>query len=217
MRTQTDITQRYNFLGNTGLYDFVVNTFLFGRDPSIRRRLLTASSISAGARVLDVGTGTGRNLPILASLVGEEGHIEAVDISSGMLEPARRRVKTTDPVRIIHTDIFEYQPREAFDVITAAYVFSVVPNPTKLAETLSQMLRPRGKILVLEAGIPEVNSRLFKSILRFEEWIAAADLSVDVPRLMPQTEFLVERKFEFWEYINGFEFKHRRMPAVNLE
>ncbi len=44
--------------------------------------------IKPGARVLDLGTGTGVLLPEIARLVGPDGSITAVDYSTGMLEKA---------------------------------------------------------------------------------------------------------------------------------
>ena len=43
--------------------------------------------------VLDVSTGTGRNLPFIASKIGKGGRLFAIDISRGVLDYARRKVK----------------------------------------------------------------------------------------------------------------------------
>jgi len=43
-----------------------------------------------GDTVVDLGCGTGVNLPALANAVGEHGHVVGVDLSSGMLVRARR-------------------------------------------------------------------------------------------------------------------------------
>ena len=43
--------------------------------------------------VLDVSTGTGRNIPFIASKIGKGGRLFAMDISRGVLDYARRKVK----------------------------------------------------------------------------------------------------------------------------
>ncbi len=56
--------------------------------PDKVREILAYMDIKPGARVLDLGTGTGVLLPEIARLVGPDGSITAVDYSTGMLEKA---------------------------------------------------------------------------------------------------------------------------------
>lgn len=58
-----------------------------------RRKLIDQLDLSPGQHVLEVGSGTGRNLPLLARPIGENGRILAVDISEAMLQQARRHLK----------------------------------------------------------------------------------------------------------------------------
>jgi len=53
-----------------------------------RRAAIEALAPGAGARVLDVGCGTGLNLPLLADAVGPAGEIVGVDASAAMLRQA---------------------------------------------------------------------------------------------------------------------------------
>ena len=91
MRDQSEITRRYDFLGKTRLYDFILDTFLLGRDLGYRKKLLNSNAVLPGSKVLDLGTGSGRSLPILSKLVGSVGMIDAIDISKGMLFRAEKR------------------------------------------------------------------------------------------------------------------------------
>ncbi|MBA2698171.1 MAG: methyltransferase domain-containing protein, partial [Nocardioidaceae bacterium] len=49
--------------------------------------------LRAGDTVLDVGCGTGLNLPLLRAAVGEQGTVVGLDLSPQMLSRARRRVR----------------------------------------------------------------------------------------------------------------------------
>jgi ubiquinone/menaquinone biosynthesis C-methylase UbiE len=57
--------------------------------------LLEAARIDAGHRVLDVATGTGAAAEAAAKLVGPAGEVFAGDVSSTMLDVARRNLKDT--------------------------------------------------------------------------------------------------------------------------
>ena len=79
----------YSFWGeHAGLYalqDYV--TFL-GRPRRIRARAATALSVGEGARVLEVGCGTGRNFPFILQQVGPTGRLVGFDYSEEMLGDA---------------------------------------------------------------------------------------------------------------------------------
>jgi ubiquinone/menaquinone biosynthesis C-methylase UbiE len=206
-RSQQAVTRHYNLIGRTGVYDAVVSTFLLGRDSSLRSKILSPSTIATGDRVLDVGTGTGRNLPLLSTLVGPSGTVVGVDLADGMLARAKRRSHRLENVTLVHGDALELRESTAglFDVVVATYFFSVVVDPHRAARTLLSVLRPGGMFLVLEAGFPDTKSRLFRSIVRFEEWIACSDLRVDVTSLVPAALCRRQREFRFWRYIMGAE------------
>lgn len=56
--------------------------------PERVRHVLSLTGIKKDDRVLDLGTGTGVLLPYIAEIVGDKGHITAVDYSEGMLSRA---------------------------------------------------------------------------------------------------------------------------------
>lgn len=53
-----------------------------------------ALGVSSGQRVLEIGCGTGHALVRLAGDVGPSGQVHGVDVSSGMLAVARRRIES---------------------------------------------------------------------------------------------------------------------------
>lgn len=60
----------------------------------IAHRLVEYAEISAGQQVLDMATGTGMVAIEAAQIVGDEGRVIAVDISTGMLEQLKRKIET---------------------------------------------------------------------------------------------------------------------------
>jgi protein-L-isoaspartate(D-aspartate) O-methyltransferase len=61
--------------------------------PQIMALMLEALQLRAGQRVLEVGTGTGYNAALLASLVGEGGQVISVDIEAAFARRARRALQ----------------------------------------------------------------------------------------------------------------------------
>lgn len=72
-------------------YDLGTLMFLPLGAQRLRERAVDLLDLRPGDTVVDLGCGTGANLPILARAVGGAGRVVGVDLSPGMLERARRR------------------------------------------------------------------------------------------------------------------------------
>jgi len=99
-----------------------------------------------GPRVLEVGVGTGRNLPLYADAV----HVDAIDFSPAMLERARRRPGRPN-VELQLMDVEQLQwPAESFDTVVSTCVFCSVPHPLRGLAEIRRVLRAGGRALFLE-------------------------------------------------------------------
>ena len=104
-----------------------------------RRRLL----VQARGRVLEVGAGTGANLPLLIERVGSEGQVCAVDYSKGMLAKARAKVAKAGwtNVELIEADarqrLTDYDPDAKWHV---SVVDGVVTTSAHLADEREERL-----------------------------------------------------------------------------
>jgi ubiquinone/menaquinone biosynthesis C-methylase UbiE len=104
-----------------------------------------------GARVLEVGVGTGRNLSLYADAV----QVDAVDFSPRMLERAQRRPPRAN-VRLALMDVQELAwPAETFDTVVSTCVFCSVPDALKGLQEIRRVLRAEGRALFLEHVRPE--------------------------------------------------------------
>ena len=99
-----------------------------------------------GPWVLEVGVGTGRNLPLYRPGL----QIDAIDFSPRMLERARR--KPLPPNVTLHLmDVQDLQfPPGSFDTVVATCVFCSVPDPVRGLSEIRRVLRPGGRALFLE-------------------------------------------------------------------
>ncbi|OGO51146.1 MAG: hypothetical protein A2148_07085 [Chloroflexi bacterium RBG_16_68_14] len=132
---------------------------LFGR---WRRRLW--GNIPAGSRVLEIGVGTGKNMRCYPPSVS----VVAVDFSPRMLSRAIRRArKGRVHVQLAMMDAQALALADAsFDVVVATFVFCSVPDPVLGLQEVRRVLRPDGRILLLE----HVRSRL-PVLGRLMDWL----------------------------------------------
>jgi phosphatidylethanolamine/phosphatidyl-N-methylethanolamine N-methyltransferase len=113
-------------------------------------RLAAAAAINAlGGRVLDVGVGTGLELPMFTPNV----RIVGVDLSEPMLDIARKRVTqkglaNVEDLRVMDAMNLEY-PDASFDAVVAPYVVTVVPDPRRTLEEMARVTRPGGEIVIV--------------------------------------------------------------------
>lgn len=113
-----------------------------------RRRAIEQMALQPGDRILEVGVGTGINI----SLYPRACRVTGIDISAPMLEKARRRLRHRDVpnVSLLQMDAAALKLADGtFDIVYAAYLISVVPEPVKVAREMYRVCRPGGRIVFL--------------------------------------------------------------------
>ena len=134
-----------------GVYEKLANVYDLVFGPALHPGRLVAlerMAIKPGDRVLEVGVGTGINLP----LYPRNCRVTGVDLSKPMLVKARERVllKGLSNVRLHEMDAANLTfPDETFDIVYAPYVISVVPDPVRVVREMRRVCRTGGKIVIL--------------------------------------------------------------------
>lgn len=102
------------------------------------------SHLPENERILEIGAGTGANFQFYPPCK----HAVASEISAEMLKLAREK---TDFIELVQSDaqILPFA-ENSFDAVFATLVFCSIPNPENAFEQLRRVVKPNGRIVLLE-------------------------------------------------------------------
>ncbi len=115
--------------------------------------LLTALAIPKGARVADLGAGTGFFTWRLAERVGPSGHVTAVDIQQQMLDLASQQVKRrglSNVDYVLAGEVDPHLPAASYDLVFIGYAYHEFSAPEEMMRAIRRALKPDGRVFVLE-------------------------------------------------------------------
>jgi ubiquinone/menaquinone biosynthesis C-methylase UbiE len=113
------------------------------------RRLVQLLAPQAGERALDIGCGRGAASLPLAEAVGRTGAVTAADLVPAMVEAVSDDAQRLG-VRNLNTIVMDAAapavPRETYDLVTAAAVLFLLPDPREALGRWLRLLKPGGRI-----------------------------------------------------------------------
>lgn len=123
--------------------------------------------ITRGMTVLDVGPAMGFFTIPAAELVGETGKVIAVDIQGEMIEALKKRAEKAGVAGRIDARVCapdDIGVSEGIDVCLAFHVVHEVPDPRRLFSRVRAVLKPGGKVLLMEPRF-HVSAKAFQASL----------------------------------------------------
>ncbi len=141
----TDLERLYEGFAHFYRWASLVNDRVFGV-AWLRRWVMGQAS----GRVLDVACGTGENFRHL----GSAESVTAIDLSPAMLAQAKRRADQLGlsiDLRPMSAQALGFADH-SFDTVTTAMTTCTFPDPVEALREMTRVLRPGGRILLVEHG-----------------------------------------------------------------
>ncbi len=134
------IQKRYNRIAR--VYD-ILESPMEMRFSKWREELLK----EAGDKTLEVGIGTGKNIPYYP----EDVELTGIDFSERMIEIAHKKAKDKHNVqlKVMNAEKMDFEDN-AFDTVVTSCVYCSVPDPVQGLKEMKRVCKPNGKILMLE-------------------------------------------------------------------
>ncbi len=103
---------------------------------------------TADGRVLEIGIGTGLNIPFYAAA----SEVVGIDTHHGMLKRSVRRTwESPAPVRLVVADARQLPfPDHFFDSVVVGFSLCTIPTPERALEEIARVARPAGRLYFLE-------------------------------------------------------------------
>lgn len=166
-------SSHFEFEPIAGRYDLCNHLFSAGQDCRWRRLAVKKLSLQAGQKALDLCCGTG-DLVFALAKYSPASEIVGLDVSEAMItraEEKQRRLEKKIPglagrVQWNVADAVQAGlPGQTFDCITCAFGLRNIPDRLAALREMHRLLRPGGKIAILEFSLPE------NKLLRGLYWI----------------------------------------------
>ncbi|HWA08911.1 MAG TPA: class I SAM-dependent methyltransferase [Opitutaceae bacterium] len=132
-------------------YDAVVDWGFLRSGSSYRRWTLQRNGLKPGHHLLDVACGTGLVAVGAEKVLGSAENITCLDPSEGMLAVARTKLKAKFVVGRAEAMPF---PDNSFDFLTMGYALRHVTSLTDTFREYRRVLKPGGRLLILEVTKP---------------------------------------------------------------
>ncbi len=166
---------------------------IFGKIFSSRlRRVIGDLNIPRGARVLEVGAGTGTSFPAYP----RHCEVTGIDLAPDMLARAQGKIAENGwtHLKVLKMDALQLEfLDDSFDYVMAFHVVTVVPDPVRMMQEAKRVCRPGGRIVIvnhftsdfpllgfLTETLDPVTRRLgWRTNLRLRPFIEATELKVE--------------------------------------
>lgn len=123
-------------------------------------KMLEMAGITTGQRVLDIAAGAGEQSVTAAKKLGPAGHVLATDISSNILEFAKKLAKV-EGLTNIETAVMDGEnltlDSESFDAVISRVGLIYFPDQQKALKEMWRVLKPGGKVAAIVYSTPEKN------------------------------------------------------------
>jgi demethylmenaquinone methyltransferase/2-methoxy-6-polyprenyl-1,4-benzoquinol methylase len=138
-------------------YDRINSILSFGVHNAWRKKTVLESNAKPGDKVLDCATGTGDLAIEFKKAVGHEGEVVGTDFCQEMIEHAPAKADKENLVVTFEVADAMDLPYEddSFDIASIAFGIRNVDDPLVCLKEMARVIKPGGRVVVLEFGQPK--------------------------------------------------------------
>jgi S-adenosylmethionine-diacylgycerolhomoserine-N-methlytransferase len=131
-----------------------------------RQALIERLELQPGARVVELGCGTGSSLQRIGERATQFASFDMVDLCPALLDVARQRAAGFERIRVIEADATIWQPDQPVDFVFMSYALTMIPDWSRVIANAEAMLAPGGRIGVVDFHLPEDGNWLGNQLWR---------------------------------------------------
>ena len=184
-----------------GMYDFLVRSL-----PVWKNWLKRTLPYIQGPRVLEVSFGTG----YLLTQFADRFQVFGIDYNAAMTQTTKQNLQRRGMTANLHQADVAHLPfaDNSFDTLVNTMAFSGYPDGKAALAELGRVLKPGGRLVMIDVNYPESRNRLGMALVRF--WMASGDIIRDMRGLFDDSGWEFEE-----EEIGGFGSVHLYVAEKN--
>jgi len=174
-------------------YDLLNHILSCGQDFGWRRKLASHLKKQKDQHILDLATGTA---DVLITICQQSKRIKSavgIDLAPKMLALGQNKIikqKLEEVITLLPGDAMQIPfPENSFDAVTIAFGIRNVPDTAKTIQEMLRVLKPGGRVVVLEFSLPQ-NKIIRKLYLCYFRYI------------LPWLGFLISGNHAAYRYLN---------------
>ena len=185
-------------------YDMLMDLLFLGSYGRFLANVIGRMEIGQGDEILDLGSGTGRNICVMVNAAGPTGRLVGVDIGQEMLQQAQRRCRPHPQVALLEARIdAPLGFREEFDKVCLFFVLHGFEDDDKkrIIANAQEALKPGGTLWILDYypfDLEKLWLPLRWAFIHFECELAVEFLKLDLKTILAAAGFADSVSYRFF-------------------
>jgi len=134
-------------------YDILLDTVTLGRYRLLIEKAIELMAINPSDKILDLGTGTGRNACLIIKELSTQGKLIGIDISQEMISQFKKRCAKFSKAQILQARADKSLPfKQEFDDVFISFVLHGFPHYIReeIIKNVSEVLKSKGNFFILD-------------------------------------------------------------------